>query len=116
MGEKKKYNDDDSRPANDVDNIIPADKDPPIDRMVSDIGRALLKLEPLSDLDFCRFMALIDFIRNEIGSRQIPDELLARALDISRFGLHKKKEAIITKFNQLGNDSMSTKVDTKENS
>jgi hypothetical protein len=111
---KKKYNDDDSRPVNDVDNIIPADNNLPTDAVIDGYGKALLDFDRLSDIEFARFLRIINLIRHQIGSKLISDEVIANALNMDVRGFRKRKRRIIEKVDRIGHSDRGTEVPPDE--
>lgn len=109
---------------NDVDNVIPVDIKPPNDAIIIEFGRVLRKLD-LSDIEFCRQLALIEDLRQETGYENsletkeklssseapkirikkhyfITNEKVARNLNLTPKGFRDKKARVIQWINNLG--------------
>ena len=111
---RKQHNDNENW--NNVDNVIPVDKDPPTDAILDGYGKALLKFDHLSDTEFVRFLRIINLIRHQVGSKIITDEIIANALNMDVRGFRKRKKRIIDKVNNISDSSKGTEVPPDENS
>jgi len=97
------------------DNVIPADRPPTIDEIIDGYGRAQMRLDPLSNREFAIVMTVLDFIRDYLGLKELTNEVVALAIQMTVRGLHNRKIIIIRQRNELTQPPTGSKLPPQEN-
>jgi len=85
----------------DPDKVIPADRPPTIDEIIDGYGSAQMRLDPLSNREFEIVIYVVDFIRDYLDLKELTNEVVAMAIQLTVRGLHNRKIIIIRQSNDL---------------